>query len=471
MNQKTHTLKYIFTDIISASSAWILFSYFRKFYIETEKLGYLVQLNFNLNFIISILVIALFWLILYSFSGYYYDIYRKSRVHELYQTFVISIIGVIILFFALLLDDFVSSYTDYYYLFSVLFLLHFTLTYFPRLIITSATIKRIRNRKIGFNTIIIGSNGKAKRIYEEFFYRDKSAGYRFLGFANVKSEISTSLKKTLNHLGNFSNINEIIENNNIEEVIIAVEEHEHSKIQYIITTLEHTKVRVKIIPDLFEILIGKIDLSLMDGTPLLRVSTELMPVWEKNFKNIFDITISVIFIIIMLPIYVITAIAVKLSSPGPIIYKQKRIGKNGKAFNIYKFRSMVQNAESGKPKLSFSEDPRITKLGRFMRKTRLDEIPQFVNVIKGDMSIVGPRPERQYFIDKIVKVAPEYMLLFKVKPGITSLGQVKYGYAENIEQMLQRLEFDVIYIKNMSLYFDFKILISTVRTVLKGNGK
>jgi len=471
MNKHFHTAKYVFFDVLSASVAWILFNYFRKSYIESVKFGYPVQLNFNTDFFIGIIVIICSWVMLYAFSGYYYDIYRKSRAQELYQTFVISLLGVIILFFAFLLDDQVSSYIDYYYSFSVLFLLHFTLTYIPRLTITSGTIQKIRNKKIGFNTLIIGSNGKAKSVYEEFFNKKKSAGYRFMGFVNVKTKISNSLKETLKHLGNFENVHEIVENYNIEEIIIAVEVHEHSEIQSIISTLEQTKVRVKIIPDLFEILIGKIELSLMDGTPLLRVSSELMPVWGKNFKKVFDIIISFLFVILMLPVYLSTAIAVKLSSKGPIIYKQERVGKNGKVFNILKFRSMVKNAEKDGPELSFINDPRITKFGMFMRKSRLDEIPQFVNVILGDMSIVGPRPERQYYIDQIVQKAPEYMLLLKVKPGITSLGQVKFGYAENLDQMLERLKFDVIYIKNMSLYFDFKILINTVLTVLKGNGK
>jgi len=471
LNKKLHTAKYIFSDVLSASVVWILFSFFRKSYIESAKFGYAIQLNFDLVFFASIIVIVCFWILLYAFSGYYYDIYRKSRAQELYQTFVISIVGVVILFFVLLLDDLVSSYTDYYYSFSTLFLLQFTLTYIPRVVITSTTIKKIRKRQIGFNTIIIGSNGKARNIYEEFFERNKSAGYKFIGFVNVKHEVSNSLKDTLTHLGSFDNVHRLIEKYEIEEIIIAVELHEHSEIQSIIASLECTKVRVKIIPDLFEILIGKIELSLMDGTPLLRVSSELMPVWEKNIKKGFDIAVSFIFIILMLPVYLATAIAIKVSSPGSIIYKQKRIGKNGREFNIFKFRSMVKNAEKVDPELSFENDPRVTKLGIFMRKTRLDEIPQFVNVIIGDMSIVGPRPERQYFIDQIVQLAPEYMLLLKVKPGITSLGQVKYGYAENLDQMLQRLKFDIIYIKNMSLYFDFKILINTVKTVLKGDGK
>jgi len=471
MNRKIHTGKYIFSDILSAALTWVLFSYFRKAIIETEKFGYDVPLKFDSVFFISIIIIVGFWIFLYAFSGYYYDIYRKSRVQELYKTFVVSIVGVIIIFFTLILDDEVSTYTDYYYSFSVLFLLHFTISYIPRLTLSSITIKKIRNRKIGFNTLIIGSNGKAKSIYEDFNQKKKSEGYKFIGFVNVKPEISNELKNTITHLGAFNQILEIIDKQQIEEVIIAVENHEHSEIQNIVAVLEYTDVRIKIIPDLFEILIGKTELALMDGTPLLRISSDLMPVWETNFKLSFDFFVSLLFIVLMSPVYILTAVAVKLSSPGSVFYRQKRVGKNRKEFYIIKFRSMHKDAEKNGPALSFKDDPRITKLGLFMRKTRLDEIPQFFNVIMGDMSIVGPRPERQFFIDQIVEKAPEYMLLLKVKPGITSLGQVKFGYAENLKQMLERLKFDIIYIKNMSLYLDFKILINTILIVLKRDGK
>ena len=471
MNRKIHTTKYILSDVLSAALAWILFSYFRKIVIETEKFGYPVTLKFDTAFFISIVVIVCFWIFLYAFSGYYYDIYRRSRVQELYKTFTVSIVGVIIIFFALILDDKVSTYTDYYYSFSILFLLHFSLSYIPRLTISSITIKKIRNREIGFNTLLIGSNGKAKSIFEDFNQKKKSAGYKFIGFVNVKPKVSEELKKSIRYLGKFDNVLKIIENQKIEEVIIAVEDHEHSEIQNIIATLEYASVRIKIIPDLFEILIGKTELALMDGTPLLRISSELMSVWETNLKLAFDILISLLFIVLMSPVYLVTAVAVKISSPGSIIFRQKRIGKNRKEFYIIKFRSMYKDAEKNGPALSFKNDPRITKLGQFMRKTRLDEIPQFFNVIMGDMSIVGPRPERQFFIDRIVEKAPEYMLLLKVKPGITSMGQVKFGYAENLKQMLERLKFDIIYIKNMSLYLDFKILINTILIVLKRDGK
>jgi lipopolysaccharide/colanic/teichoic acid biosynthesis glycosyltransferase len=159
-----------------------------------------------------------------------------------------------------------------------------------------------------------------------------------------------------------------------------------------------------------------------------------------------------------------------LSSRGPLFYKQERIGKNGKPFTIYKFRSMYVDAEQNGPELSSEKDPRITPFGRFMRKSRLDEIPNFINVLKGDMSLVGPRPERQHFIDQIIEKAPQYIQLLKVRPGITSWGQVKYGYAKNIDEMVRRMKYDLIYLDNMSLYVDFKIMIYTFLTILKRKG-
>jgi exopolysaccharide biosynthesis polyprenyl glycosylphosphotransferase len=222
---------------------------------------------------------------------------------------------------------------------------------------------------------------------------------------------------------------------------------------------------------MYDFLSGSVRMDSIYGTPLIQVTRDLMPPWQRTTKRIGDVVISSLALLILSPLYIFTMLAVKFSSPGAIFYMQERIGKGGKPFNIIKFRSMFVDAEKQGPALSSDHDPRITPFGRFMRKVRLDEIPQFYNVLIGEMSLVGPRPERQFFIDQIVKKAPHYHHLHKVKPGITSWGMVKYGYAENVDEMIRRMKFDLLYIENMSLMVDIKILIYTVQTVLLGRGK
>ncbi len=471
MNKQIHTLKYIVFDFLGASLAWIVLNFFRKKFVESSVKGFDVKLQIDGTFILITIIISSFWILLYFFSGYYHHIYRKSRLQEFSHTLIYSLLGVVFLFFAIMLDDVVADYTDYYYTFVVLLSLHFTLTYIPRNILTTSTIKRIRKGEIGFNTIVIGSNGKATEIIKAYAGKNRSAGYRILGFVSVYSQVSQELKSISKNLGHINDVEKIIHENKIEEVVIATESSEHSEIEKIISQLQQYPVTIKIIPDLFEILIGKTELSLIEGTPLLHVSSEFLPKWEQNFKFLFDKVFAILFILLMLPLYIFTAIGVKISSAGPIIYRQTRIGLYGKEFTIYKFRSMANNAEKNGPELSAVNDMRVTKFGQFMRRSRLDEIPQFFNVIKGDMAVVGPRPERKFFIDQIIEKAPEFKMLLKTKPGITSLGQVKFGYAENLEQMLQRLKFDIIYMKNMSLYLDFKILIYTILTIVRGDNR
>jgi exopolysaccharide biosynthesis polyprenyl glycosylphosphotransferase len=212
-------------------------------------------------------------------------------------------------------------------------------------------------------------------------------------------------------------------------------------------------------------------MSAIFGAPVIELNRALMPVWQRSFKRMFDLVVSVFVLVGLFPVFLITAIIVKMGSPGPVFYYHYRIGLNGKPFKIYKFRSMYKDAESRGPQLSSKFDSRITPFGRFMRKTRLDEIPQFYNVLIGSMSIVGPRPERQHFIDQIVVVAPHYRLLHKVRPGITGWGQVKFGYAENVNEMVERLKYDILYVENMTLALDFKIMIYTALIVLQGRGK
>lgn len=188
-------------------------------------------------------------------------------------------------------------------------------------------------------------------------------------------------------------------------------------------------------------------------------------------KRCFDLVISSIALITGAPFFALLVVITKITSGGDVFFRQQRIGKNGIPFYIYKFRSMCINAENSGPQLAKDNDPRITSWGRIMRKTRLDELPQFLNVFLGQMSIVGPRPERRFFIEKIIQKAPEYKTLLTIKPGITSIGQVRYGYAENVEQMIERMQFDLLYLNKQSLSVDMGIIIETVSVMVQGKGK
>ncbi len=471
MNRKQQVIKYLVLDFLAAAISWIMFYIYRKAVIEPQRFGIEIPIEFTTQFYLGLLLIPALWLLFYYVTGFYDNIYRRSRLIELGQTFITSLTGVVVIFFALLLDDYVQSYKNYYQLFFTLFGLHFFLTYFFRLVLTLRTISLIRQRKIGFNTLLIGSNEKAEKLFREMTNQKYTAGNLFVGYLGVENNDDRILGKYLPQLGTLNELNTVIQKNNIEEVIIAVETREQEKLNNILTVLENQQVVIWGIPDLYDFLSGTVKTTGIYGSPLIKISNGLMTKWQANMKRLLDVVLSMFAIIFFLPAFIVLAIMIKRSSGGPVIYKQERVGRFGKPFYIYKLRSMVQDAENGIPALSSEEDERITKVGRFLRKTHLDEIPQFINVIMGDMSLVGPRPERRYYIDQIVKIAPHYTHLHKLRPGITSWGQVKYGYASNVDEMLERLPYDMMYLKNISLYVDFKILIYTILVSMKANGK
>lgn len=470
MNKKLQLAKYLISDYLAAVLSWTCFYVFRKAYIEPLKFGYKIPISFDERFYLGLLIIPLFWLILYYSSGYYRQVFRKSRLSELWHTILICVFGVLVLFFALILDDTIRSYSNYYLSFFTLFSFHFTLTYIPRLIITTHTTHKIHNRIIGFNTVIIGSNQQAVDTYLEIENQSRSSGNKIIGFVNVNDKPRYLLEKYIPHLGTLDELKDVIDKNNVEEAIIAIDSSEHDKIGRIINKLIDNNVVIKAIPSMYDILTGKVRMNTIFGTPLIQISHQLMPAWQENLKHFFDIVISLLAFVLLLPLCIFLIIGIKLTSKGPVFYSHERIGRYGKPFTLYKFRSMYVGAEKNGPELSSKSDDRVTKFGRFMRKHRLDEIPNFYNVLKGEMSLVGPRPERKYFKDRIINKAPHYIHLLKVRPGITSWGQVKFGYAENVDQMIKRLKYDLIYIDNMSLYVDFKIIIYTLITIIRGRG-
>ena len=456
---------------MGALLAWVAFFLLRK-YLLRESIDYRFPESALFYLSGAAVLVAFFWSTLYTLVGEYRDIFRKSRLSELIRLARVSLLGTVVIFFALLLDDQgVSNYHAYYKTFTAYYLVHFSLTAVLRTWAVSSIQHLVRRGTISFPTLLVGSNQLALSTYADLQRTGRHLGLRLVGFAPIGSQVAEGLAAALPAVGSYQQLPGLIEQLGIEQVIVAIEPSEHRRIQEILNLLETSKVRISVLPDLYQMLLGSVKVNHIFGTPLIEIKHDLLPVWQQVLKRVFDVVGAIGFLIVALPLYIFTALMVRSSSPGPIFYRQPRIGKNGVPFNIIKFRSMYVDAEKMGPALSSDHDPRITRWGRFMRKVRLDEFPQFWNVLKGDMSIVGPRPERQFFIDQIVKLAPHYRHLHRVRPGLTSLGQVKYGYAETVPQMVERLKFDILYIENMSLSMDFRVILYTLKIIVEGRGK
>lgn len=415
-------LIYLIADIISAEMVWLCFLWFRWLVYDGKVFGVDTVLIPSFSFYPPLIAYPVVCICVYYLSGYYLRPFRRRLSAEFFKTLISAVIIGLIFFFIIIIDDQVESYQRYVVSLVVLIGLQFVLSYFPRLCITLVT----RSRRSPLRVYTIRSLAEAKRMRR-----------------GAVDEVIVDLPKT----------------------------HSERTLYEIINILYPLDIAISVVPRVYDMLTGAARIGEIEGQPLVRITDHKMSDSALCIKRAFDIVASLLAMLFLSPIYLLLSVLVAVTSHGPVIYCQERIGLHGKPFRILKFRTMYLNSEPDTPLLSRDNDPRITPVGHFMRKYRLDELPQMWNIFRGDMSIVGPRPERGYFIDQIVKEAPYYCLLYKIRPGLTSWGPIKVGYTDTIEKMVDRLNYDIMYMENMSIQLDLKILFFTIRVICDGKGK
>lgn len=459
MSKKKEKILLIFSDFFFINAAWTIYYVIR---IESGWIPY----SSPTSFLIPLAAIYVYWVVIFSFAGLYQHWFARSRFDEFSSVVKAVSLGCFLLFFIIFLDDALTSTKA---ISRFLILIYWSLMILSvgsgRILIRSFQMSMLQ-KGIGLrDSLIIGSGNRGKEL-EALVNKFPQLGYRILGFV---STYDTNLNGK--SIGVIDNLEDIIKKYNITEVLIALEKNEKDKLFEIIRQCQKREVNLKILPDTYEIISGLAKTNQLYGVPLIEVMPEIMPYGSKLFKRVLDVIISGFFLFLLSPLLILVALLIKITSAGDVFYKQTRVGKSGKLFDMYKFRSMHKDAEEYGPEWAGESDSRITGIGRIIRKVYLDEAPQFINVLKNEMSIVGPRPERPYFVEKLSKEIPYYYKRLSIKPGITGWAQIKHKYDSTLDDVREKLKYDFYYIENMSLKLDFKIMINTFLVIVFMKGQ
>lgn len=456
---------YLFTDFL----AIIIASFCGYFYIESSEIHSFFYSPFGwwkIGFFVMGFL-GSFWLI----GNYQLGLYHKSRLNELTDTLWVTLIY--LLLWVLIIRLGTSTYGMGYFtlLYCKFCTLFFIVIGFFRFALLIYIKNQLYNSSVYFATLIIGNNADAVKAYQSVYKNYHYTGWKIIGFVSADNESKNGLHKHIPYLGSMQQLNAIIKKESIEQIIIALDKSQRDQIDAIVRQYSNSLLSIKMIPSTLDILAGAVKTNNVFGATLIDIKIVRLSHFQQNIKRIIDILTATVGLVLLSPFLLLAAFITALCNKGTIIYRQERIGYRNKPFTIYKFISMYPNAEANGPLLSSENDARVTPLGKFFRKWRIDELPQLWNIIKGDMSLVGPRPERPFYINQIVQKAPHYQYLLSVKPGLSSWGMVQFGYASSVEEMIERMQYDLMYVENASILLDLKIMLHTLRIILMGQGK
>jgi exopolysaccharide biosynthesis polyprenyl glycosylphosphotransferase len=452
-------------DFLTLNLAWSVY------YLVRIRSG-IVSTTINPDFLVPMLVVWIYWVFVFFVFGLYQRWYAKSRFDEIATLFRATLFGVLLLFFIIFIDDRdVAGPIASRFLILVYWMLIFGFAGGGRILLHT-TVRRLLIAGYGTrNTIIVGDGPRAKKLYEDVRHYP-ALGHRIVGFVPVGADDAAESHMGIPVVGTVANLSEVIVSMEVNDVLIALDSTDHDRLLSVIAACNGQDVGIKIIPDLYDIISGQARTNQIYGFPLIEISPQLMQPWERLVKRTIDIAVSFVVLALGFPVWLLVALAIKLDSRGPVFYTQERVGRDERLFKVIKFRSMGEEAEaSSGPVWADREDPRITRVGWLLRRARIDEVPQFINVLDGDMSLVGPRPERPFFVEQLSKEIPLYKRRLKVRPGITGWAQVKHKYDESVDDVRKKVEYDLYYIENMSLRMDFKIFLNTIAVVLLGKGR